>query len=146
MKIALDTNILIAAHLPAHQDHAAARQKIEAHLAGEANQIVLTPAILHEFLHVITDSRRFENPPTMTEAIALSRNYLGKTNVLILASDALDMEETCSLLLQHQLGRDRVADTLFAATLKRHSVRQLWTKNIADFKLFDFLEATDPTA
>jgi hypothetical protein len=37
--------------------------------------------VLHEFVHVITDGRRFDRPVAMTEALTLARGYLGRSNV-----------------------------------------------------------------
>jgi predicted nucleic acid-binding protein len=45
---------------------------------------------------------------------------------------------------RHQLGRKRLADTLLAATLLRHGIRQLVTCNRADFEIFSGLDLVDP--
>lgn len=145
MQVAVDTNILIAAHLPKLPDHQQARRAIERHLLIGSGQLVLTTMILHEFLHVITDARRFQNPPPMEEALHVTRSYCGKSNVAIYSPDVLDFEEALNLMSQHRLGRNRIADTVLAATLKRHGVDTLWTKNKADFAVFDFLQSVDPT-
>jgi predicted nucleic acid-binding protein len=145
MQVALDTNILIAAHLPKLSEHGRARQSIERHLLKESNQLILTTMVLHEFIHVITDARRFENPPSMDEAIHVTRGYCGQSNVTIYSSDVFDFEEAMNLISKHHLSRNRIADTLLAATLKRHGVDTLWTRNKTDFAVFDFLNIIDPT-
>lgn len=54
--------------------------------------------------------------------------------------------DTNILIAAHvpDLAGHRIADTLFAATLKRHEVRALWTRNKSDFSIFPFLEPLDP--
>ncbi|MBI3926371.1 MAG: PIN domain-containing protein [Armatimonadetes bacterium] len=143
--VAVDTNILIYAQFPAFAEHAGAHAAVERLLADRSGRMVLTVAILHELVHVVTDSRRFEPPLSMAEAIRMVRAYLGRLNVRIVHSDEIDLANALALLEEHGLGRQRVADTLLAATLRRYSVNTLWTGNVRDFQVFPFLEAIDPT-
>ena len=107
--------------------------------------LVITPMVVQEFLHLVTDSRRFDGPLSMGEALAVSRVYLQRSNVECVAVD----EESCVLmqgmLVRHGLGRNRVADPLLAATLLTHGVRDLITCNPDDFGLFQELHLIDPT-
>jgi predicted nucleic acid-binding protein len=48
------------------------------------------------------------------------------------------------LLGRHRLGRKRIADALLAATLLTHGVHRLTTFNVADFALFESLDASEP--
>ena len=81
-RLAVDTNILIYAHLPSFDEHAQARSYLMKLLSDAASTLVVTPAILHEFVHVITDGRRFDPPIKMAEAIALARLYLRQPRVI----------------------------------------------------------------
>jgi predicted nucleic acid-binding protein len=45
---------------------------------------------------------------------------------------------------RHRLGRKRIADTLFAATLLTHGVTELITCNPSDFRIFEGLTLIDP--
>jgi predicted nucleic acid-binding protein len=104
----------------------------------------VTPSVLHEFVHVVTDPRRFEPPVGMGEALALARLYLGRANVECVATDAEALAEAFTLVGRHRLGHRRLADTLLAATLFRHQVRQLVTCNRSDFEAFSALKLIDP--
>jgi predicted nucleic acid-binding protein len=106
--------------------------------------LVVTPLVLHEFVHVITDKRRFEPPVSMPEALGLARQYLDASNVECVPVDAESTALALTLLDEHGLGRKRVADTLLAATLLRHGVQALITCNAADFEPFDQLRCIDP--
>ena len=67
--IGIDTNVLVALAVAKHPDHAQAVAAFESELAS-GQEIVLSPAIAAELLHVITDPRRFVPPHTMSDAIA----------------------------------------------------------------------------
>jgi len=90
---------------------------------------VVTPNILHEFIHVVTDARRFDPPVTMSEALATARLYLGRKNVACVDADETAVLMAFELLDRYGLGRKRLADTLFAATLLQHGIREVITCN-----------------
>jgi predicted nucleic acid-binding protein len=140
----VDTNVLIYAHLPSEPAHERVRRYLTARLASSHVTVAVTPLILHEFIHIITDPRRFEPPVTMSEALATARLYLGRSNVACLATDEDAMADALALIDRHQLGRKRIADTLLVATLLRHGVRELITCNPKDFEVFDELDVIDP--
>ncbi len=144
MKLGVDTNVLVYAHVAALPEHVAVKAFLARQLARRDVTLVVTPAVLHEFVHVVTDPRRFEPPVAMAEALALARLYLGRANVDCLATDADALVDALALVERHGLGRRRLADTLFAATLLRHGVRQLATCNPGDFATFSGLQLVDP--
>lgn len=113
MRRGLDTNVLIYAHMPDLPDHLKVRSFLLNQLANEDVTLVITPIILHEFVHIITDGKRFD-------------------------------PRAFALIERHQLGRKRIADTLFAACLLGHGVNELITCNPADFRIFDSLTLTNP--
>jgi predicted nucleic acid-binding protein len=144
VKRGLDTNVLVYAHVAALPEHAAVREFLAGQLARRDITLFVTSSVLHEFVHVVTDPRRFEPPVTMSEALALARLYLGRANVACVPTDAQALAETFDLVERHRLGRKRLADTLLAVTLLRHGVRQLVTCNRADFEVFSSLQLLDP--
>ena len=144
MKLGLDSNVLIYAQIPSMLAHNAVRSFMLKQLANPETQLIVTPAILHEFVHIVTDSRRFEPPVSMFEAIAIARNYLGRTNVRCLATDEAALQLALELMERHRLGRQRLADSLFAATLLINGVHELITCNPADYRIFPQLHLIDP--
>jgi predicted nucleic acid-binding protein len=134
----------VYAHLASLPDHGAVREYLTGQLARKDVTLVVTPSVLHEFVHVVTDPRRFDPPVEMGEALALARIYLGRANVECVATDAEAVATAFELVERHRLGRKRLADTLLAATLLRSGVRQLVTCNRADFEVFPSLELVDP--
>jgi toxin-antitoxin system PIN domain toxin len=144
VKRGVDTNVLVYAHIASMPEHGRARRFLEGQLAREDVMLVVTPGVLHELIHVITDARRFEPPVSMVEAIELARAYLNRSNVECIPTDAPSIALTLDLLRKHGLGRKRVADTLLAATLLTHGVQELVTSNTRHFEAFEGLHAIDP--
>lgn len=145
MRVGIDTSVLVQAHLPSLERHESARRFLLEQLALADSSIVLTPLVLHELLHVITDARRFEPAVTMGEALAIVHRYLGRSNVECLSVDEDSVLLALDLVERHRLGRRRIADTLLAATLLTHGVRKLATFNTADFRVFEALDPFEPS-
>ncbi len=144
MRLGIDTNVLVYAHMPALKEHDRVRQFLLAKLHEPDVKLVITPMVLHEFVHVITDGRRFDPPVPISEAVAVARLYVGRANVECAAVTEKVLIDAFQLLEQHHLGRRRIADTLLVATLLRYGVHRLATCNAADFAPFAGLELTDP--
>ena len=144
MRRAVDTNVLIYTHMPSLPSFERVRRYVMTQLGDADVTLIVTPLVLHEFVHVVTDPRRFEPPLTMSDALATARLYLGRSNVTCVGADEAVVIDAFDLLEQFQLGRKRIADTLLVATLARHEVRELITCNPGDFEIFDELTIVDP--
>jgi predicted nucleic acid-binding protein len=144
MRRGVDTNVLIYAHMPDMPHHLMVRRFLVDQLSLDDVTLVVTPAILHELVHVVTDGRRFDPPVSMADAMALARLYLEHANVECISLDAQAVTGAFELIARHRLGRKRIADTLFAASLLGHGVRELITCNPDDFQVFDGLTLIDP--
>jgi predicted nucleic acid-binding protein len=144
MRQGVDSNVLVYAHIPTFPEHARVRVFLTDFLAQADALLAFTPAILHEFVHIITDARRFSPPVEMSEALAVARLYVDRENTECLSVTESDMAHAFDLLERHGLGRKRIADTLFASTLLRAGISELITCNPDDFKVFDELKVIDP--
>jgi len=144
VKRGVDTNVLVYAHVASFPEHGVVREFLAAQLARRDVTLVVTPSVLHEFVRVVADPRRFDPPVGMGEALALARLYVGRANVECAATDADALLDAFALVDRHRLGRKRLADTLLAATLLRHGVGQIVTCNAADFGGFPRLTVIDP--
>ena len=67
MRRGLDTNVLVYAHVAALPEHGVVREFLAGQLARRDVTLVVTPSVLHELVHVVTDPRRFEPPVAMSE-------------------------------------------------------------------------------
>ena len=144
MKRGVDTNVLIYAHMPESPHHAEVRSFLLGQLSRDDVTLIVTPAILHELVHIVTDSRRFDPPLSMSDALALAQIYLEHANVECVSLDASAAISAFELMERHGLGRKRIADTLFAACLLGHGVHELITCNSGDFHIFEGLTPLDP--
>lgn len=143
-RFGLDTNVLIYAHLPAFAEHLPVKAYLEGLARREDVLLAVTPGVLHELVHVVTDARRFEPPVSMAEATALARTYLDRSNAICLATTPEATARALDLVDRHRLGRKRLADALLAATYLEHGVARLVTCDPGGFGDFDGLELVDP--
>lgn len=123
--------------------HAAARRLLEGEIRGNGGSLALAPQVIHEFLHVATDPRRFANPLSMKDGLRLVRSLWGAAEVVRIFPAPGVLDRTLELLGQLRLGRKRILDTALAATLELAGVRRLATFNPDDFRPFAFLDLVD---
>ena len=73
----LDTSFLVTAEVVEHPDHAGVWRRI-GKLRNEGGVFGMTTLVLAEFVHVVTDARRFTSPLTMDEALEKTRRERNK--------------------------------------------------------------------
>ena len=94
----------------------------------------------NEFLHVITDSERFDNPFTVKEAIAVIDFWCDLENVTVLYPDDSSFKRTLTWMNIFKLGRNRINDIQMAACYVNRGVSKIITANPKDFELFECFE------
>ena len=144
MRRALDTNVLVYATIPAFPEHEDVRRYLLSQLRQPEVRLAVTPNILHEFVHVTTDGRRFDPSLKMSEALEVARRFLNGRNIECLSITAAHLQRAIEMLEKYSLGRKRIADTLMAATLLDNDVPEIITCNSKDFSVFDGLTVIDP--
>jgi predicted nucleic acid-binding protein len=142
--LAVDTDALVHWTMAGAPHHRAVRELIEREVRDAGNRLGFAPQVIHEFLHVSTDPRRFENPLTMDAAILMARNLWNSPEVSRILPGPAVLPRTLELLEQHALGRKRILDAALAATLEAASVRRICTLSAQDFEVFSFLEVVHP--
>jgi len=135
VKHGIDTGFLVAAELAEHPAHSATRAKL-ASLIADGDRLVLAPQVLAEFLHVVTDARRFERPIAMNEAWRLVGQWWTARDVEQVFPDDHAVRQFLTWLDEHRLGRKRLLDTLLAATYRNAGIDSLLTLNARDFTIF----------
>jgi predicted nucleic acid-binding protein len=98
------------------------------------------PQVLTEFLHIVTDPRRFERPLPMEQALARAQFWWKAREVRHVYPTAESTVLFLDWLDQHKLGRKRLLDTHLAATLWSAGVRRLMTANPRDFSILGGFE------
>jgi toxin-antitoxin system PIN domain toxin len=141
--IGLDCNILVQLAIADHPAHVKTVAAVHA-LAERGEKIVFPPLVATEFLHVISDARRFDPPLTMVEAMEWLKDFLRNPSVGLVQPSDSSLEITLQWMRQHNLGRKRILDTHLAAVLFSLGITRLLTSNPADFSIFSELEVITP--
>jgi toxin-antitoxin system PIN domain toxin len=141
--IGLDCNILVQIAISDHPAHARTHAAVQSEME-QGEKLVFPSLIATEFLHVVTNERRFAPPLTMPEALDWLRDFLAHPAVSILEPTPASTDQTLRWMRQFNLGRKRILDTHLAAILHTRGVRRLLTSNPADFTVFRVLETVTP--
>jgi predicted nucleic acid-binding protein len=141
----LDTGFLVAAEVSEHAEHIAARNTL-VRLIAAGDIIAIAPQVLAEFIHVVTDSRRFSNPLDMTTARQIADQWWTASEVMQVFPNAAATQQFLGWLQQFSLGRKRLLDTLLAATYLHAGVQSLLTINATDFAVFGVFTCIKPTS
>jgi len=135
----IDTTFFVQVEVSSHPGHAAARSKLN-ELLDAGDTFVLTPQVVSEFIHVVTDERRFAAPLEMEVATARAEYWWSARDVVHVYPDSKSVTQFLIWLDQYKLGRKRLLDTLLAATLYSHGVTSVITTNARDFSVFGCFE------
>lgn len=99
--------------------------------------------MLAEFVHVVTDPKRFTQPLTMESALERAEIWWESPEVDQVGSDTLSMRTFFVWMRQHRLGRKRILDTMLASTFSEAGVASILTTNSRDFTVLgDFVCVT----
>jgi predicted nucleic acid-binding protein len=139
--IGLDTSFLVAWAIPEHPEHETCR-RLSLKAAAARRTFGLTPGLLAEFMHVITDPRRFARPLDMAAATSLANFWSNAAEVSFLPQKEEVTRLWLDWLTQHQLGRKRLLDTLIAATWHVAGIREIYTLHPSDFTIFNQFTAS----
>lgn len=133
----LDTSFLVAVTVREHPAHADAWQLFESEIQGQEGSIALAPQVLTEFAHVVTDSRRFERPLDMSEALATAERWWKASECRQVTVDMRAVSIFLDWMSLHRLGRKRLLDTMLAASYRAAGISRIATTDWRDFELFE---------
>ena len=103
MRRGLDTDFLVQVEVAGHPRHAAARSKLD-ELLDAGDVLVLAPQVLAEFIHVITDDRRFSHPFSVNQAIERAESWWFGDEVEHVFPDQGAVRLFFDWLIDHRLG------------------------------------------
>ena len=135
MRNGLDTSFLVAVEVACHTKHSAARAVADA-LSSEGDRFAVVPQVLAEFVHIVTDTKRFSDPLTIEEALERARSWWDAKDVDRVAPDESTVTWFLTAMARYRLGRKRVLDTLLAGTFRTAGIDSVLTLNPADFNIF----------
>ena len=131
----LDTSFLVAVEVSSHDDHAVCRARLQ-RLLKAGDQFAVAPQVLAEFIHVVSDPKRFARPLPVAAAIERAENWWNAGEVVHVFPTAESTLLFLGWLAEHQLGRKRLLDTLLASTWRGGGVSSVLTLNRDDFAVF----------
>lgn len=140
----LDTGFLVAVEVTSHPDHTAARSLGSA-LRAKGDLFALAPQVIAEFVHVVTDARRFSAPLAMALALKRAEAWWNAEDVIRLSPDDRAVSWSFEAMAKYHLGRKRILDTLLAGTFHGAGVGSVLTLNPGDFAVFGELSCLSPS-
>jgi len=139
MNVGIDTDFLVRLAVIEHAGHEVAK-RVRDECLDAGDRFAVAPQVMAEFVHVVTDGRRFETPLSPGDALRWAKGWWSAAEVDPIAPSAAAMGRFFDWMVQHQLGRKRILDTLLAATYVTAGVARLVTANPSDYRIFDRLE------
>jgi predicted nucleic acid-binding protein len=76
----LDTSFLVAVEVACHKDHEVARRVMKS-LRQKDDRFALAPQVLAEFVHIVTDPKRFSSPLTIELALGRAEAWWNSKEV-----------------------------------------------------------------
>lgn len=140
--IAVDTNVLVAAHrrdADRHERGAAALRR----LAEDQRPWAIPWSCVHEFLGVVTHPRIFRTPTPVPAALRQVDVWLASPTSTVLAERFDHWAHLRALIDDADARGPRVHDARVAATCLSHGVTVLWTAD-RDFGRFSQLRTHNP--
>ena len=138
-----DTGFLIAFEITDHPDHGAARARIRVcHSNGD--DFALAPQVLAEFIHVVTDQRRFTSPLAIDAALSRAQAWWTAPEVTQVFPSGNAVSTFLGWMAMHRLGRNRILDTMLAATYLSAGITSVLTTNSRDFQIFGIFQIIRP--
>lgn len=137
--IGLDTSFLVAHAIVEHPQHQEAQHWLDEAIA-KGETFAITSGILAEFIHIVTDGRRFETPLAISEALTRAGFWGEAREVILIPSDGVANALWLKWLAEFHLGRKRLLDTLIAASWQVAGVGEICTLNPCDFQVFEVFQ------
>ncbi|MFU8847759.1 MAG: type II toxin-antitoxin system VapC family toxin [Opitutales bacterium] len=134
--VGVDTPFLVAYSVIEHPEHEQARCRC-GQLVEKNHLLALCPTVIDEFIHVVTDARRFERPLDMVQALELAQNWLNSRETVSLFPCEQSTRLQLHWLRTHRLGRKRINDTRIASIYYQNGAHTLLTGNVRDYTVFD---------
>lgn len=134
--VGLDTPFLVAYSVLEHPEHEQARRRCE-QLIQKNHLFALCPTVMDEFIHVVTDQRRFEQPLDMIKALEITESWLNSYETVSLFPSEQSTRLQLHWLRTHRLGRQRINDTRIASIYYQNGVSTLLTSNVRDYTVFE---------
>ena len=136
----IDTTFLIDLEIKESPRHERAVEIFNKWREEKNSFLVIYSNVFNEFLHVITDAKRFVYPVPMETAIERCWYWIDHQRVKVVYSSDDSLKRQLLWMSMHELGRKRINDTTMAAVYAQEGVSKIITANPADFEILKTFE------
>lgn len=143
MRIGVDTTFLVEVSILEHPGHLASKEMMN-NILSKGDVFVIAPQILTEFIHVVTDPRRFEKPLFIDDALEKSQMWWNAGEVEQVSPTDRTLKVFWEWMKKHRLGRKRILGTMLAATYYSHQVDTIISSNARDYVTFGCFNVLSP--
>jgi toxin-antitoxin system PIN domain toxin len=140
--IAIDTNLLVYAHIPQSPWNARVHSLLGDLIASGARWAIPVHC-LTEFFSIVTNTRIYKPGTSAKDALAQVDEWLAAPAVAVLGEDAATWAIQRDLVLANKIVGPKVHDARIAAVCIQHDVAELWTSD-RDFGRFPQLRTRNP--
>jgi uncharacterized protein len=140
--IAIDTNVLVYAHVPSFTQHPLARRALE-RLANSGSAWAVPWPCAHEFCAVVTNRKWRADALDAAAAIAILRNWESAPNFRFLGASVHHLNHFSQTLLLSKVTGGQIHDARIVATCLDHNVTELWSAD-RDFSRFPGIRTRNP--
>lgn len=141
--IGLDTSFLIDLYWQDSPRNKNARDLFSKIVKDDSVALAIFFNCFNEFLHVITDSKRFENAFSIAEAIDVIDFWCDLDRVKVLYPTDTSFKRTLAWMNMYKLGPNRINDTQMASCYLSNNITSIITANPKDFEIFQSFELMD---
>ena len=138
--IGIDTTFLIDLEISDSPRHQGALKLFNKWQKEKHSVLAIYNHTFLEFQHVVTDSKRFNSPLTMEEAVERTWFWIDQERIKIITPTETSLKRALLWSSMYKLGRKRIQDTHMAAAFAEAGVSELWTANPSDFEIFETFE------
>lgn len=138
-KIGIDSNFFVDLDEPLSPRHEKVTKMFDEWRMSE-NDLFIFYHVFLEYLHVITDPKRVKIPLTMKQALDRVDYWQSHSRIKVIYPDEKDFSLCECWLKTYNLGRNRLIDTLIAASYYNNGITEIWTSNPKDFEIFEEFE------
>ena len=135
--IGIDTTFLIDLEITDSPRHKAALKLFRKWLSEKHSVLAIYNQSFLEFQHMVTDSKRFNSPLTMEQAIERCWFWIDQERVKVIYPTENSLKRALLWGSMYKLGRKRIQDTHMAAAFAEAGVSELWTANPSDFEVLE---------
>ena len=141
--IGIDTTFLIDLEITDSPRHKAALKLFKKWQVEKHSVLAIYNQSFLEFQHVVTDSKRFNSPLTMEQAIERSCFWIDQERVKVIYPTDNSLKRALLWGNMFKLERKRIQDTHMAAAFAEAGVSELWTANPSDFEILEVFDLVD---